>query len=98
MSVLANDLIRNKLYKIHLNDGNYFIFKFDKKQYINIYTIYHFNMYNDITYSELPTIVNGNTYKIFEEVNIEEIIMYLPLNHPDRILYRNERIGKLLKL
>lgn len=35
-------------------------------------------------------------YRIFTEIPLEKIVNYLPNNHPDKILFRKERIKSLL--
>lgn len=98
------DFIDNHYYKcLILNRNFYFYFKYcysnSNKEILDYYyeiAIYGANLFeyrkNNIN-SEPFVIKNGFKY---EEVELSEIICYLPIGHPDKIAYRNNRIKQLL--
>ena len=59
------------------------------------YYIVDNKFYND----ESMFVIENRMYTYtFSEVKISEIITYLPKNHPDKIIFRKERIKSLMKL
>lgn len=62
------------------------------------YLKYHISLSNYI-YVEGGGIYDSDIKNyLIEEVDLSEIVKYLPIGHPDRNLFRKERINKLLNL
>lgn len=101
--MIFNELVRGKWYKQY-KDGNEYIFQFDKILNGNLYAFYDVDFH----------IVNGKILhrlgyglytsdiilkkEIFEIVEEEDIIQYLPKNHHIVIKYRKKRIHLLLNV
>lgn len=80
--------------------GNYYLI-----EVFNFYFKYNGLVNNELNleYSVSETVFRDNGYLnvnsyIFKEVSLLEFIKYLPMNHPDRIIFRNKRINSLLQL
>lgn len=105
----VDDLIKDKWYKIYSKNDDFFdCFKFEKIEDNKIYSYnFYISPYTKIPYTKIPytKIVNHlcsviflDNYKI-SEIDISEIVNYLPQNNPDKINYfRNQRIKQLLAL
>lgn len=61
----------------------------------NILTTSGFVIMNGVYYNSDEYHINYDD--VYEEVNLTEILVYLPTNHPEKILFRKDRINKLLK-
>lgn len=91
----------NSYYKFYLNYGNnkiYYYIKYNCLIDNQIYVFYYIE--NGKYYDNLNTIdfcrFHIDLQKLMEEIDICEIINFLPRNHPDRIRFRNKRIKIIL--
>lgn len=98
----AEELIKGKYYKTYNIYNEIFYFCFEKIQYNEIHS-YNFFIAPDakLPYHKLPDELCGIEYfenKISHEVDISEVVKYLPVGHPDRIRFRKQRIKNLLSI
>lgn len=98
----VEDFKKDSYYEINVNNAGYY-FRFEKYDNECIYSYgweIRFSLNIKIRYYEENNFLCAidSLYIIDEirEVGLSEIINYLPLGHPDRILYRKKRIEKLL--
>lgn len=78
-----NDTYHFKLLKIEDNKLIHTDF------YLENYIFYNSNVVD-------PYFPIGDYSYYYEQVDLSEIVGYLPIGHPERILYRNNRIKSLL--
>ena len=89
------NLIPNKYYKCSYGDYEFYLkYKNQNNFEISYYFVIVDKQYVNIDYK----IDLRNQRYSFHEVNINEIIEYLPKNHPDRIFFRKQRIKNILEL
>ena len=85
-------LIPDKFYRIQDIIFKFFKYYEDTQIYHIKYFIIKNSFRNTNAYYGYETINNCD----LEEVDITEVVKYLPVGHPDRILFRKQRINKLL--
>lgn len=90
----ASELIKGQYYKFMYDDTKY-IFKFnvllnDEKIFVDKQWYIQNEFYFNTEY------FYNRSYYNFEEITLSEVVEYLPLSHPERIIFRKERVNKLL--
>ena len=89
-------LIENNFYEyVSLMTNCVYLFKFKCIDFNKLIT--HYTICDGVLGDDNDYLTDYNDDKIFREVYLEEIIKYLTTTHSDRIIFRKERIKKLLE-
>lgn len=101
--MVKSDFIDKHYYKFITGYGAYYTFYYFKykEDYkidnrLDFYYEIRFRNSEFKFYDSLKTSFHIDKYNIYEEVDFSEIVKYLPIGHPDRILFRKNRIDILL--
>lgn len=93
------DFIPNKYYECLYHEDNIlkiiYYFKCKKHKRKSVKCFYYIE--NDKYYNEQCKFDLELSDSIFKEIDLSIIANYLPIGHPDKILFRKERISCLLK-